>query len=157
MNTPKMLIPFFALFLTLGAMVPAARADEDNQATKLTFSQSVEVPGHVLPAGTYWFVLADDDSDRNVVQIFNQDRTQLIATVQTIPSYQPDPADNTVVSFADRPSGQPEAIRTWIYPGQQDGHEFLYSGQEEREVARDTKVATATPSEITSNQPVSGD
>jgi len=158
MNTPKMLIPFFAMFLMLGTIVPAARADEEDQATKLTFSQAVEVPGHVLPAGTYWFVLADTDISRNVVEIFNQDRSQLIATVQTIDSYRQEPAGSTIVSFAERPAGQPEALRTWYYPGRENGHEFLYSGQEERELSHDTKVAvTATPSGSVSDQPVSGD
>jgi hypothetical protein len=55
-------------FITLGLvlasviMLPAARANEYDQATKLTFNQSIQIPGRVLPAGTYWFVLADTDN-----------------------------------------------------------------------------------------------
>jgi len=60
-----------ALFLmTVFSMsVVSARADEWSQLTKLTFSEPVEIPGRTLPAGTYWFVLADSDSDRNIVQV----------------------------------------------------------------------------------------
>ena len=57
MNTlKKVLISGLALASLL--MLPVARGTEENQATKLTFNQPVEIPGHVLPAGTYWFVVA---------------------------------------------------------------------------------------------------
>jgi hypothetical protein len=63
--------------LTMSAIVFAlssvARADEWNKRTVLTFSQPVEIPGRVLPAGTYTFMLADSMSDRHIVQIFNAD------------------------------------------------------------------------------------
>lgn len=49
-----------ALLLAFLAVLPAARADETNQETKVTFSQSVQISGHVLPAGTYLFVLPND-------------------------------------------------------------------------------------------------
>ena len=39
--------------------------------------------GKVLPAGTYWFVLADNQGDRQTVQIFNADRSKLYATEDT--------------------------------------------------------------------------
>jgi hypothetical protein len=35
----------------------AAHADEANQLTKISFSEEVQVPGKVLPAGNYEFVL----------------------------------------------------------------------------------------------------
>jgi hypothetical protein len=44
----------FALIFEL-----AAHADEDNELTWLTFSQPVQVPGRILPAGTYEFVLVN--------------------------------------------------------------------------------------------------
>ena len=69
------------------AFLPAARADEWDQMTKLNFSQPVEIPGAVLPAGTYWFVLADSQSDRDIIQIFSADWSTICATVFcTVPS-----------------------------------------------------------------------
>lgn len=47
-------------------MVPHALADEWDQKTIVNFNGPVEVPGRVLPAGTYVFKLADSSSDRNI-------------------------------------------------------------------------------------------
>ena len=111
---------------------PAASADEWNKQTVLTFNEPVEIPGRVLPAGTYVFRLADGDVDRNMVQIFAEDQQHLIATVTGIPDYRVDPTGKTVVTFDQRPAGSPEALHAWFYPGDNYGIQFLYasSGQE---------------------------
>ena len=116
-----------------------AHADEDNQMTKISFSEAVQVPGTVLPAGTYQFVLASNDSNRNIVQIFNAEGTELYATVQTIPAGRGRETDGTSITLAQRPDGQPDAFVTWFYPGTDTGHEFLYSKQEEKELTQDAK------------------
>lgn len=103
-----------------------AKADTWNKATKLTFSAPVEVSGHVLPAGTYWFQLMNSTSNRNIVQIWSADRSRLITTILAIPNYRLQPTGDTVVKFAERPSGTPEAIKAWFYPGASFGQEFVY-------------------------------
>lgn len=45
----------------------AAHADEDNQSTSISFSEAVQVPGRILPAGTYQFVLANSAANRDIV------------------------------------------------------------------------------------------
>ena len=80
-------------------------ADEWDQATKLTFSEAVEVPGQILPAGTYWFTLADNDSDRNIVQVWDADRTHLLTAILAIPDYRQETPEKTIVDFAESPSG----------------------------------------------------
>lgn len=122
-----------------------ARADEWNQQTKLSFSQPVEIPGRVLPAGTYWFVLANSQFDRNLVEIFSSDWSEKYATLQTIPEYRAESTGNTEVEFAERPHNQPEALLSWYYPGRLTGHEFLYSSQNEKAFARDIKEDVAAP------------
>ena len=79
------------LYIALGLMIAfvlfydfAAHAGESNESTKVTFSAPIQIPGQVLPAGTYLFQQADDNSDLNLVQIFNADRTVLYATLQTV-------------------------------------------------------------------------
>jgi hypothetical protein len=126
------LIIAFSLFLGL-----AAHADESDQATKLTFSQPIQIPGQVLPAGSYVFRLADSVNDRNIVQVFNADRTVLYATLQTIATDRPDPADHTIVALAEQGTGQPDALMKWFYPGRETGNEFLYPKQKEKELAQD--------------------
>jgi hypothetical protein len=122
------------LGLALGflIMLPVARASETDQATKLTFSQSVQIPGRVLPAGTYWFVVLQP----GVVQIFGADRSTLYATRHTISSEHLEAVEKTEITFADRGPSQPEAIVTWFHPGRSIGQEFLYSRQDGKEIAQ---------------------
>ena len=133
----SMIAGFIIAFALIFEMT--AHADEDNQMTRISFNEAVQVPGTVLPAGTYQFVLASSDSNRNIVQIFNADGTKLYATVQTIPAERGRETDGTSITLAQRPDGQPDALVTWFYPGNDTGHEFLYSKQEEKELTQDAK------------------
>ena len=62
----------------------ATKANEADKTTVFTFSAPVELPGLTLPAGTYVFKVLDSVSDRNIVQVFDKDRTHLYATFLTI-------------------------------------------------------------------------
>jgi hypothetical protein len=115
----------------------AAHADESDEATTITFSQPIQIPGMALPAGSYLFKLANPNSDPSVVQVFNAAGTVLYATLQTISTERPKPAGDTVVTFAKQGAGQPEALRNWFYPGRDIGVEFLYPNQQEKEIDRD--------------------
>jgi hypothetical protein len=116
-----------------------AKADTWNKATKLTFSAPVEVSGRLLPAGTYWFQLMNSTSNRNIVQIWSADRSRLITTILAIPDYRLQPTGDTVVKFAERPSGTPEAIKAWFYPGASFGQEFVYPKTRATQLARDVQ------------------
>jgi hypothetical protein len=126
-----------AFLLAFLIVLPAAHADKANQATKVTFNQPVQIPGRVLPAGTYWFVLPDAITQHNQVRIFSSDRTTLYATVFTIDAERKQPTDHTTFTFAVRGSARPQAIVTWFYPGDTTGHEFLYPKQVWKELAKD--------------------
>ena len=67
-----------------GAQGPA------NQDTFFTFSQAVELPKKTLPAGTYFFQLADSPSNRHIVKVMSQDRKEIHATLLAIPYYSND-------------------------------------------------------------------
>jgi len=127
-------IAFLFAFLVV---LPAARASEINQETKVTFSQSVQISGHVLPAGTYWLVAPAEFNQHNLVRIFGADRITLYATVITINAQRSEPTDNTAFTLAERGSALPEAIVTWFYPGNTIGREFLYGKQERKELGKD--------------------
>ena len=140
----------------LGAMLlPGARADNWDRKTTMTFSGPVEIPGvhlkgwSVLPAGTYVFKILDSASDRHIVQIFNQDETMIYATILAIPNYRLQATDKTVLTFRERPAGQPEALRAWFYPGRNWGEEFVYPKAKAVELAKATNVPVLfTPVEI---------
>ena len=114
-----------------------AHADPWDQSSTITFSDPIHIPGQVLPAGTYLFKLANSDCDRNMVQIFDADRTVLYATLQTIATERQEPTEDTAFTFAEQGAGKPEVLLKWIYPGRETGNEFLYSKEKEKELAQD--------------------
>jgi hypothetical protein len=131
-------------YIVLGLMIAltlffelAAHAEPMDRSTKLTFSDPIQIPGQVLPAGTYLFRLADGDSGQHVVQIFNADGTIPYATVLTIATERPYPTRDTAVTLAGQGTGNPDALLKWFYPGCLTGNEFLYSKQKEKELAQD--------------------
>jgi LPXTG-motif cell wall-anchored protein len=105
---------------------PFAKADEWDKRTVITFNEPVEIPGMVLPAGTYVMKLLDSPSDRDVVQFFNKTETRIFDTVMTIPTYRETPADHTVITFEERLASAPQAVKDWYYPGDLRGEEFVY-------------------------------
>jgi len=117
---------------------PQVKADEYDKKTILTFSAPVEVPGRVLPAGTYVFKLLDSPSDRHIVQIYNKDETKPIAEILAVPDERLQPRGKTVITFDERPSASPEALRAWFYPGNTIGQEFVYPRSRAKEIARRT-------------------
>ena len=127
----------------IGAVVaPTARADALNKKTVVTFSGPVEIPGvhlsgfGVLPAGTYVFKILDSQSDRHIVQIFSKDEKTVYATILAIPNYRLKVTDKTVMTFTERPAGEPEALRAWFYPGRNSGEEFVYPKARAMELAK---------------------
>jgi hypothetical protein len=112
------------------ALGTSARADNWNRKTVVTFSDAVEIPGQILPPGTYVFKLVDLPANRNLVQIMNGDESFVYATVQTIARYRQNALDETLFRFDERSSDSPEALRTWYYPGDNRGVEFIYSDYE---------------------------
>ena len=102
----------------------SARADEFDHLMVITFSAPVQIPGEVLPAGTYRF--SNPDGDRGLLQIRSADGTQPYATLLTIPAERSQVTDEAVVKFEERTSGSPEAIRSVFYPGETTGMALVY-------------------------------
>jgi len=119
----------------IGLLAPGVRADEYTKQTFLTFSGPVALPTVTLPAGTYQFRLADPDSGRRTLQVWDQEGTKLYATLLTIPNEKLEASDDTVVMFSERPAGAPQAIKAWFYPGERIGQEFVYPKRQAMELA----------------------
>jgi hypothetical protein len=149
----KMNIKFKALYLSaslalVSSMIAPAIADEWNKETKLEFSAPVEVPGKVLTPGKYTFRLLDSESDRNIVEIYSEDANgnqKLVATILAVPDYRQDTPDKPIVNFEERAAGSPEAIRSWFYPGDNMGWEFVYSKAERLVSSNTTPTAAPAP------------
>lgn len=106
--------------------ISPSRADTWDKKTIVTFGDAVEIPGQVLPAGTYMFKLANSLSDRHIVQIWNEDGNQLLATILAVPDYRLDSPDKPIFEFDERPGDSPMALRSWFFPGDNTGQEFVY-------------------------------
>lgn len=147
-----MLRRFVSMFCcaALLAAVPAL-ADQWDKKTTVTFSHPIELPGVVLPAGTYVFKLLDSPSDRHIVQVFNTRQDHLYATILAIPNYRLTPADKTVLTFDEGKKGTPDAVRAWFYPADNFGQEFVYPKKRAHEIAQAVHApvltAEVTPTE----------
>jgi hypothetical protein len=125
----KMFTGMMGLMLLGGTFfVPKVLADESDEKTVVTANEPIQVPGKVLPAGTYVFKLLDPN-DRTLFAIYDADEMHLITTIRGIPGYRMETPGELVLQFEERPSGQPEALKALFYPGYNSGVEFVYPTQ----------------------------
>jgi hypothetical protein len=156
MFTRKSKLSALALGLLCTVLSGTASAQQGwDKKTMVTFNAPVEIPGisaQILPAGTYVFKLMDSPSDRHIVQIFSKDESRLYANILAIPNWRLRPTDKTVMTFAERAAGQPQAIRAWFYPGDNFGQEFVYPKSKAVELAKVTNVPVLyIPDEVAPN------
>jgi hypothetical protein len=119
-----------------------------SKKTTVTFKIPMEIPGasaQVLPAGVYVFRLLGSLSDRNIVQVFNKDESHIYATILAIPNFRLRATDKTVIIFAERAAGEPQAIKAWFYPGDNWGQEFVYPKSKALELAKRTNARSLYP------------
>jgi hypothetical protein len=130
-------------------VTPKANADGSNEKTKVTFNQPVEVPGvgqHLLLPGTYVFKLLNSPVDRHIVEIYNADETRLLTTVLTITNHRPHATNDSILTFNERPVGEPQALKAWFYSGQHYGEQFVWDRPKAIQLAKETNEAVlATP------------
>jgi hypothetical protein len=132
------------LMLTGLTVVPAL-ADTWNKKTIITISEAVQVPGAVLQPGKYVMKLMDSQSDRHIVQIFNEREDQLQTTILAIPNYRLQPTGKTEFQWWETPAGEPKAMRAWFYPGDNFGQEFAYPKNTAIQIATNSSTATTVP------------
>ena len=123
--------------LALGAATAGAQQSNVQEVTYLTFSDAVELPGVMLEPGTYEFRLADSPQ-RNVVQVFRKDRSDVIGQWTFVQSERERTTDETVVMFGETPEGTTPAVQYWYFPGELIGKEFIYPEDQARQIAERT-------------------
>jgi LPXTG-motif cell wall-anchored protein len=141
-----------AALVTIGwcAMTPA-RADEWDKKTILTVAEPIQLPGAMLQPGKYVMKLMDSQSDRHIVQVFNEDQSHLFTTILAIPNYRLEPTGKTQFQWWETPAGQPRALRAWFYPGDNFGQEFAYPKNMSVQIAsaNQQSVPTVTENKLT--------
>ena len=115
-----------------------ARADESDKLTYLTFSKSVQLPGVTLPAGRYRFQLADTQESRRVIKVQSEDGKKQIAMLLTMSNQLRNIPKDPVVMFSETAQGQPDAVKSWNYPGERIGYEFIYPRAQALVIAHQT-------------------
>jgi hypothetical protein len=130
--------------MLVACLAPVAHADEWTKMTYFTFSAPVEMPGLVLPAGTYKFELADPDASRRVVRISEKEGGKIQGIFLSIPDQKLEPSDKPLVMFKEAPAGAPEAVKAWFYPGETMGYEFVYPHDQALKIAKSTHSSVLT-------------
>jgi hypothetical protein len=120
-----------------------AQGSTANKLTFLTFSGAVQVPGATLPAGRYAFRLADPETQK-IWQVLDANQRHIFATffyvrtaertVQELNAADGKP----VVIFTETRQGVPPAIHVLYYPTDLSGSEFIYRGEQARQLAAAT-------------------
>jgi len=120
-----------------------AQETNTHEVSYLTFSNSVELPGVTLPAGTYTFRLADTPT-RNVVQVLDRDQKNVMGQWLFVQAERPQVTDDTVVMFKENREGSTPAVQYWYFPGEKIGKEFIYPKDQALKIAERTgqKVRT---------------
>ena len=126
-NIIPLVLAAMLLTLSLGS---GAKADDWNKKTVVTFEQDVEIPGWVLPAGTYVFKLLNSSSSRFIVQVWDQDEMHLITTLMTVGDSYPNPTGHSyfVLDTSQTDEGFPPAVVSWFFAGSDEGRDFIYPG-----------------------------
>jgi hypothetical protein len=92
--------------------------------TIVTFDHPVEVPGKVLPAGTYVFKTTDNHA---LVQVFSANDKEILAAFYVIPEYRPAMhSDDSFVQLSKTAARAPQEIEGLFVAGRTIGYQFLY-------------------------------
>jgi len=147
---------FLSMFVTGILLIPAVNADPVKKATEVTFKMPVEIPGMVLQAGTYVIKVPDPVTHADMVGFYNRDESYLYKLVRTIPKYRLDLTDKTVITFEERVKGAPDAVKSWFYPDEYWGREFVYGKAKPLTIAEAAApIPEPTPApEVAATEPV---
>jgi hypothetical protein len=153
--TKRLMTTACAAMLTMSAMPTLAQGQPLDSRTEFTFNQPVELPGVTLPPGTYVFRFVDATTGKKVMQVQAKDASnKTYGMFMTINAQRPRPSDDAELRFLETPAGQPAAVKTWWYPGNTIGREFIYPRSQARRLAQatNTTVLTTKAESVTNDQ-----
>jgi hypothetical protein len=134
-----------AAMVTAVSAMPASAQQTMDSRTEFTFNQPVELPNVTLPPGTYIFRFIDATSGKKVMQVQAKDASnKTYGLFMTISAERPRPSDEAELRFLETPAGQPAAVKTWWYPGNTIGREFIYPRSQARRLAQATNETVLT-------------
>jgi LPXTG-motif cell wall-anchored protein len=144
---------FPALFLLAAglwlASASVVAADNVQRRQKMTLNEPTEIPGTVLQPGTYVIKVMDYKDGKEIVQFTSEDEKDVIATVLAIRDRRVNTKDaQTGFVYFPRVEGNPIALKSWYYAGDEWGEVFAYPHSKAVAIARAThEEVVATPVE----------
>ena len=128
--------------MTLSSAVQEPYTSGWNKKSTLTTEKAVEFPGIVLEPGTYVIRQKESTENRALIEICNQNESQILGTAQAVPDHELRPDDNSEFMFFEGPHDKPQAVRAWFFSGDLVGWEFVYPKPRAKEIAKaaDTHV-----------------
>jgi LPXTG-motif cell wall-anchored protein len=127
------LIGAFGLLLLLASKPASA---DVSWRSPLTLGEPTEIPGTVLEPGKYMVKVLNTKETRMVVQFLNADESKVFATVMAIPNYRVQSKGEGEFMYFQRAEGLPQALKTWFYPANTFGVEFVYPKAEAVKIAQ---------------------
>ena len=138
----KLVIGLTLATALVAALAPPAAAQgvPEDKRVFFTFSGPVAVPGVTLPAGQYLFRLPTTiaSGERHVMQVLSADGRNSYAMFFGISANRTDYPTKPEVRFMETAAGMPPAVKTWWYPGDKAGYEFIYPKEQARLLAKGT-------------------
>ena len=109
----------------MGVSSPLKAETMAGNAATVTFDHPVELPGKVLPPGSYVFKTSDNDV---LVQVFSADQKHLFATLSVIPEDRPklDTENDSFVQLTKTRADAPQEIEGFFVAGRTTGYQFVY-------------------------------
>lgn len=138
MRSARILRTMAGLGLSATLFASAAQAQPEDKRTYFTFSGPIALPGVTLPAGRYLFRIVDTTTSRKVIQVLSDDQKKPYAMMNTITDTRRDPAKDATVAFYESARGTPAAVKSWWYPGERDGYQFIYPRNQAKQIAKTT-------------------
>jgi hypothetical protein len=119
-----LLLGIVCLATSMAAAV--TRADDSVKQATVTIQSSEQVPGSVLPAGTYVFKQTGMQSGWAIVQIYSKDGSALVTTILAYPNAQVLSNGQNFVVYPVTGSGSVPAMEGIVFAGDSTVQQFAY-------------------------------
>lgn len=127
-----------AILATLTLAAAGLVAALDDQKTRISIDQPLEIPGKILTPGDYTMELVSDQVDNSVV-VFRTADNKTVASVLAIDTKRDDISGRSEFTFYETPADEAPALRSWFYPGREYGHEFVYPESRSKELSQQSR------------------
>ena len=119
------LLRSLAMLLCTIAFVANGNARSSNKTVAVTFHEPVQVPGAVLPPGTYVLERSHPGANPDVVQFLDPSQTRLYGKGLAVPVKPAIPTHQVTLAFTESVNGTDQLARFYI-PGEQFGERLIY-------------------------------